>query len=143
MMTAGRNGDPINIPETTLEQTLTKHGKTAIVRGPDPAVAEALLERKGCEPLASHGRGHVLRFPLADGAAILRPYRRGGLVSLLSSDSYLVVNRLRREWDVHVYLYEEGFPVPEPLGVVWERRGLLYRGAFATRWVDAVDILDR
>ena len=142
MMTGGREGDPIGIPEITLDQTLTGHGKTAIVRGLDPAVAAALLERERCEPLASLGRGHVFRFPLADGAAILRPYRRGGLVSLLSSDSYLVVNRPRREWDVHVYLYEQGFPVPEPLGVVWERRGLLYRGAFATRWIYAVDILE-
>ncbi len=124
-----------------MEQTLREHGMTAIVRGSDPAIRAALLERDGCEPLASHGRGHVFRFQLADGAAILRPYRRGGVIRLFVKEAYLFVNRPRREWDVHVDLYDEGFPVPEPLGVVWERRGFVYRGAFATRWMDGTDIL--
>lgn len=125
-----------------MNETFDRDGKTAVVRGEDSAVASALLERKGCEPLAGHGRGRVFRFPLADGAGILRPYRRGGLVRAFLKDSYLLVNRPHREWDVHVYLWEQDFPVPEPLGAVWERRGLVYRGAFATRWIDAVDVLE-
>jgi 3-deoxy-D-manno-octulosonic acid kinase len=46
------------------------------------------------------------------------------------------------EFRVHVALYQQGFPVPEPLGVVWERRALLYRGAIATRSLEARTLLD-
>jgi 3-deoxy-D-manno-octulosonic acid kinase len=128
--------------ETHLERTLHCSGKTAIVRSADPAVDAALFERAGCEAVSSHGRGAVYRFPFTDGLGILRPYRRGGAARLILNDSYLFVNRPRQEWDVHGYLFDRGFPVPEPLGVVWERSGVIYRGAFATRWVDALDILE-
>lgn len=125
-----------------MERTLHSSGKTAIVRSVDPAVEAALFERAGCEAVSSHGRAAVYRFPLTDGLGILRPYRRGGAVRLILNDSYLFVNRPRREWDIHGFLFDRGFQVPEPLGVVWERRGMVYRGAIATRWVDAVDILE-
>jgi 3-deoxy-D-manno-octulosonic acid kinase len=128
--------------EMHLQRTLNKRGSEAIVLSADPAVESALFERSGCEPIPSRGRGAVYCFPLADGSGILRPYRRGGVVRLVFKDAYLFVNRPRREWDVHVFLFEKGFPVPEPLGVVWERSGVVYRGAIATRWVGAVDILE-
>ncbi|MCL4693235.1 MAG: hypothetical protein KJ060_12085 [Candidatus Hydrogenedentes bacterium] len=124
-----------------MERTLHSSGKTAIVRSADPAVEAALFDRAGCEPMPSRGRGAVYRFPLANGAGILRPYRRGGAVRFILKESYLFVNRPRREWTVHGYLFDAGFPVPEPLGVVWERRGPVYRGAFATLWMEATDLL--
>jgi 3-deoxy-D-manno-octulosonic acid kinase len=90
---------------------------------------------------AAAGRGQVSRFPLSSGEGVLRRYRRGGLIARLSKDRFWG-NRMLAEFRVHVALYQQGFPVPEPLGVVWERRGLLYRGAIATRSLEARTLLD-
>ena len=42
-----------------------------------------------------------------------------------------------REFRTHVVAYNAGLPVPEPLGVYWQRRGLAFRGALITRALNA------
>lgn len=106
----------------------------------DP-VTRALFEGAGCTVDAAAGRGQVSRFPLGSGEGVLRHYRRGGLVAHLSKDRFLG-NRMLAEFRVHVALHQQGFPVPEPLGVVWERRGLSFQGAIATRRLEAATLLD-
>ncbi|MDX9973835.1 MAG: lipopolysaccharide kinase InaA family protein [FCB group bacterium] len=103
-------------------------------------IAEALFSRGGCEPAGKEGRGELLRFPLADGHGLLRTFRRGGLARLLWHDAYLLQNRPYRELRIQSTLYDRGFPVPEPLGVVWRRSRVLYRGAIASREVDGQDL---
>jgi 3-deoxy-D-manno-octulosonic acid kinase len=105
------------------------------------AVSAALFEDMGCTVDAAAGRGQVSRFPLTEGEGVLRRYRRGGLVAHVSNDAFLG-NRMLAEFRIHVALFQQGFPVPEPLGVVWERRGPLYRGAIATRSLEAITLLD-
>ena len=39
-------------------------------------------------------------------------------------------------------MFNAGFPVPDPLGVVWNRRGLLYTGAIATQFVDTTNLAE-
>ncbi|MCC6489912.1 MAG: hypothetical protein IT364_20655 [Candidatus Hydrogenedentes bacterium] len=117
-----------------------RNGKHAVLHHADSAVEAALLDRAGCVPQQGRGRGEVFRFPLHDGWGILRPYRRGGAIRFLIKDAYLLDNRPLREWAVHTYLFEQGFAVAEPLGVVWEKRGIAYRGAIATREVIACDL---
>lgn len=108
---------------------------------PQPVVA-ALLERQGCLPALLGGRGAVWRFELPDGKGILRQYRRGGLARRLLKDTFLLRNRPLQEFRVHLYLYRHGLPVPEPLGVAWERQGLLFGGALATRELAGRNLFD-
>ena len=125
---------------STLTIAVQRDGKNALLLRADPAVEAALLDGAGCVAQTGQGRGNVFRFPLGDGWGILRPYRRGGTIRVFLKDAYLLDNRPQREWAVHLYLYEQGFGVAEPLGVMWERRGIIYRGAIATREVDARDL---
>ncbi len=105
------------------------------------AVTAALFEDNGCSVDIAAGRGQVSRFPLSVGEGVLRRYRRGGLIARVSEDAFLG-NRMLAEFRVHLSLYQKGFAVPEPLGVVWARRGLLYRGAIATRSLKAGTLLE-
>jgi 3-deoxy-D-manno-octulosonic acid kinase len=104
-------------------------------------VTAALFEDMGCTVDAAAGRGQVSRFPLTSGEGVLRHYRRGGLVARFVSDAFLG-NRMLAEFRIHRALFLQGFPVPEPLGVAWARRGALYRGAIATRSLEAITLLD-
>lgn len=79
------------------------------------------------------GRGGVRRL----GDAVLRPYRRGGLVAKLNAKTYLSAARFRRELAVHRALWEAGFPTVEPLGFAWRRAGLGVEGIFLTRYAEA------
>jgi 3-deoxy-D-manno-octulosonic acid kinase len=104
-------------------------------------VTGALFDGTGCTVDAAAGRGQVSRFPLESGEGVLRHYRRGGLIAHISHERFLG-NRMLAEFRVHVALYQRGFPVPEPLGVIWEQRGLFFRGAIATRSLEAVTLLE-
>jgi len=126
------------IHRLTIE--VRRNGKHAVLHHADPAVEAALLDGSGCVAVTGRGRGEVFRFALEGGWGILRPYRRGGAMRMLLQDAYLLDNRPLREWAIHVYLFDQGFAVAEPLGVVWEKRGITYRGAIATREVDARDL---
>ena len=104
-------------------------------------VSAALFEDMGCTVDAAAGRGQVSRFSLKNGEGILRHYRRGGLIARIASDAFLG-NRMLAEFRIHRALFQQGFPVPEPLGVAWERHGALYRGFIATRYLEAVTLLE-
>ncbi len=103
-----------------------------VLREPSAAIAGALFSGEGCTPATEAGRGTVWRFDYPGGSGILRRYLRGGAVRLLWKDAYFLANRPLREFRLHLEVYKQGLPVPKPLGVCWERRGLLVRGALAT-----------
>lgn len=120
----------------------TAHGKTGWVQYQNrESISAALFGGEGCEAARVGGRGGAQRFHYGDGSGIVRPCRRGGLVRRLIRDSYVFVNRPRREWLAHVFLFERGLRVPEPLGVYWERRGICFRGAVSTREIDGAATL--
>ena len=84
------------------------------------------------------GRGGVGAFALRpDLAAVLRPYKRGGLVAHINAERYLGL-RPRPFSELHsaLMLAGRGVPTPEPLGaaVLWDAPGV-YRGALVTREV--------
>jgi len=100
-------------------------------------VALALETRAGCVPVSGEGRGAIWRFPLPDGGeGILRESCRGGWIGRLLRRHYLMVNRPRREWDVHYRAWRLGLPTVEPLGVRWVWRGPLCTGMLATRYAE-------
>lgn len=120
-----------------------RNGRVALVH-PEyrDAVADALLEGKGCQASGHIGRGTLQRFPYDAGTAVLRRYRRGGFIRHFLKETYLFVNRPLRELEVHRAAYDAGLSVPMPLGVSWDRRGPLFRGAIASAELDAVHLLD-
>ncbi len=120
----------------------SKNRKHALVhRQWADAIGAALLESHGCVPADKTGRGELIRFPYDRGWGIIRKYLRGGLVRHFVKDAYFLVNRPLRELRLHAHVFHAGLPVPEPLGVCWERRGLFVRGALATHEVKAVNLL--
>ena len=120
---------------------IKRGGKVALVQAwGAELLAAALLDGEGCVPVGEAGRGVLMRFSCPQGQGILRQYRRGGWIRHVLSDAYLLVNRPVRELQVHAELYTAGLAVPMPLGVCWERRGLLVRGAFASVEIPGMDL---
>ncbi|MCB1554120.1 MAG: 3-deoxy-D-manno-octulosonic acid kinase [Xanthomonadales bacterium] len=96
---------------------------------PDPAWFEPARWASG-EVSGRGGRGAVWRVDTPAGRAVLRHYRRGGLVARLVRDHYLWLGasrtRCRREFDLLLRLRALELPVPVPLAARWVRRGLAY-----------------
>ncbi len=96
------------------------------------AIEEALVHPAVCTPMHSDGRGHLLQFEYGDGAGLIRPYLRGGVVRYFSKDRYYGENRPLAELEVHCRAQAMGLAVPLVLGVVWRRTGAWYSGSIAT-----------
>lgn len=68
--------------------------------------------------------------------AVLRQYRRGGVVAKFIKSSYLWTGfantRSRQEFDLLLTLWRLGLSVPRPLGAAAWRHGLVYRAALLT-----------
>jgi len=80
------------------------------------------------------GRGALIK----SGDYILRPYYRGGLVRHFNKNTYFTAGRFKTEYDVHIMLWNAGFPTVEPVGYAYRRRFWGFEGVFITRMVDAV-----
>ncbi|MCF6285148.1 MAG: phosphotransferase [Candidatus Hydrogenedentes bacterium] len=120
----------------------TRHGQSAYALHEEAGrVFGALFEGRNCVAATDVGRAAVQVFPLAHGEGIVRTYRRGGLAALFLRDRFLG-NRMLREFEVHLAYYRAGGPVPELLGVCWECRDFLCRGAIATRRLVGETLLD-
>lgn len=121
----------------------TEERRTVIVREEyADALAAALLHGDGCAPAGQGGRGALARFRFEGGTGLIRTYRRGGVVRYFAKDTYVLCNRPLREFGLLEELFEAGLPVPEPLGVLWERTGPFSRGKIATREVDAITLCE-
>jgi len=114
-----------------------------VPEGEQGPVSRMLLAYQGDGEGASAGRGRVRFFRYGANEAVVRRCLRGGLVRLLLEDSYLFRNRALAEFRVHAAAFERGLPVPRPLGVAWERRGVCFCGAIATRAFNGVELGDQ
>src|SRR5690625_3841001 len=87
------------------------------------------------ERIGQGGRGAAWYVSLPWGEAVLRHYRRGGLVAHWSQDRYLWMGakatRSFAEFRVLAHLYEQGCQVPRPLAAAWWRQRLTYRAAIS------------
>jgi 3-deoxy-D-manno-octulosonic acid kinase len=87
------------------------------------------------------GRGQVWFVRGEFGEAVLRHYRRGGMVGRLVQDSYLWTGaagtRSFREFRLLAELRRRGLPVPAPLAAGYRRQGLLYRADLLTARIPA------
>ena len=98
-----------------------------------PQADTALFNPHDAEPVAVGGRGAAWFVRTDAGDAVLRHYRRGGMVARFSRDSYLWngAERTRsfREFRLLHALRERGLPVPAPLAAAYWRSGTGYRAA--------------
>ena len=105
-----------------------------------PQAVPAMLEPDhwpGAVPLDGRGGRGVPWLVRGDfGEAVLRHYRRGGLVGRVISDHYLYSGQARvrslREFELLAQLWRKGLPVPRPLLAGWQRSGLHYRADLMT-----------
>lgn len=106
--------------------------KTRIQR-PSPALFDPGNPDLTTEAVGQGGR-QAAWFVKADfGSAVLRHYRRGGLIARISKNSYIwrCADRTRSlaEFDILQHMHAQGLPVPRPLAAAYWRKGLLYRAA--------------
>jgi len=98
-----------------------------------PQADMTLFEATHGEPVAVGGRGAAWFVRTDAGDAVLRHYRRGGMVARFSRDTYLWSGAERtrsfREFRLLRALRERGLPVPTPLAAAYWRRGAGYRAA--------------
>lgn len=116
----------------TLPETVCRDGVSlpGLGGGWTTHLPPGLLLEGGSEALqAAFGRGGVMRC----GDAVLRPYRRGGLVRHVNARLYAGPGRFRREYEVHRALWESGLPTVAPLGWACRRRLWGFEGVFLTR----------
>ncbi len=103
----------------------------------DPALLAqcdpSLFDPAGAEPVAVGGRGAAWFVQTPAGDAVLRHYRRGGVVAHFNHRTYLWngAERTRsfREFRLLRMLRERGLPVPMPLAAAYWRHGTGYRAA--------------
>ncbi|MET0617187.1 MAG: 3-deoxy-D-manno-octulosonic acid kinase [Luteibacter sp.] len=103
---------------------------------------------RGALRAQSGGRGGVAVIDTPAGEAVLRHYRRGGMVARLLGDRYLFTGRRRtrsdREFRLLVELERRGLPVSPPVAARFVRHGLRYSADLITlRIADASTLAER
>ena len=98
-----------------------------------PQCDASLFDPVGAEPVVVGGRGAAWFVLTPAGDAVLRHYRRGGVVAHFSHRTYLWSGAERtrsfREFRLLRTLREHGLPVPTPLAAAYWRHGTSYRAA--------------
>ena len=98
-------------------------------------------------PVAAGGRGAAWFVRGESGDAVLRHYRRGGLMARLGRESYTWFGESRvrsvAEFRLLDELRREGLPVPAPLVAGYWRRGLGYRAAILVERIAGARPLSR
>lgn len=88
-------------------------------------------------PVTAGGRAAAWFVQAGAFEAVLRHYRRGGLVAKFVQNRYLWTGfektRASLEFNLLSTLWRAGMPVPRPLGAAAWRRGLTYRAALLTQ----------
>lgn len=88
-------------------------------------------------PVTAGGRAAAWFVRTGGFDAVLRHYRRGGVVAKFIQNRYLWTGfthtRSSQEFDLLLTLWRLGLPVPRPLGAAAWRHGLTYRAALLTQ----------
>lgn len=91
------------------------------------------------------GRGSALLVHTPAGAAVLRHYRRGGLMARVNPDRYLWQGEDRtrpfREFALLGAMVGEGLPAPAPLAARYVRSGPWYRADLLTQAIEGAQTL--
>lgn len=130
-----------------MNETGTGRSRSQLAEFPDGAIvfdpacvpqaaAEFALFQPGRQRAGIGGRGAAWFVAGPCGPAVLRHYRRGGLVARLVQDRYLYLGRERtrsfREFRLLQQLRDRGLPVPAPVAAAFRRSGPGYRADLMT-----------
>lgn len=103
------------------------------VQDPAPALFDPAAYGAAATPVGEGGRNAAWFVHGAAGAAVLRRYRRGGLMARLGRRDYLWLGEPRTrsfaEFGLLHDMWREGLPVPRPLAAGYWRRGAFYGAA--------------
>lgn len=109
-----------------------------------PDRARVLLERRPGRVdlirVGSGGRGSAWHVDVNGKSAVLRYYRRGGMMAHVNQDRYLwqgpELTRACQEFRLMLGLADAGLLVPKPIAAMADRTGIFYRAAIVTRLVE-------
>lgn len=115
------------------------------VRDPSESLFDPANPRLDASPVQVGGRKSAWFVSGDFGAAVLRHYRRGGMVARISRDQYIwagaSATRSLAEFRVLQRLHGCGVRVPAPLAAVYWRSGPLYRAAILIERISGVRTL--
>lgn len=142
-LTGAKHGDAgavVNLKRQTFNGAVMLYD-AARIQTPDPM----LFNPTGHQPVSSGGRNAAWYTEGDFGQAVLRHYRRGGLVAKLVRRSYVWTGedntRAFAELRLLDWMHAQGMTVPRPLAAVYWRCGLLYQAAILIERVQGVHTL--
>ena len=110
-----------------------------------PHADSTLFEPRDAPSVSVGGRGAAWFVRTEAGEAVLRRYRRGGLVAKISRDAYLWQGSQRtrsfREFRLLQELRDRDLPVPVPLAAAYWRMGTGYRAALLTMRLEGTEAM--
>jgi 3-deoxy-D-manno-octulosonic acid kinase len=118
------------------------------VQAPDVALFDPAYYGNRAEPVQAGGRQAAWFVDADYGHAVLRHYRRGGMVAHLSRQRYIWLGEARTRCFMEFHLLEslsaQGLPVPEPLAAAyWKTGPLSYEAAILVKRLPDVRPLAR
>lgn len=115
------------------------------INHPSEALFDPAHPSLSAQPVQEGGRRSAWFVSGEFGRAVLRHYRRGGMVAKLSRKHYVFTGasstRSFAEFQVMQYLQTQGVRVPTPLAAAYWRSGLFYRAAILIERVENVRTL--
>ena len=101
-----------------------------------PAIFQPSHYQREAVKVGSGGRNAAWYVPTAVGPAVLRQYRRGGLIGKFNQSKYFFTgpeqSRAFQEFSILTYLQQAGLAVPKALGACYQRQGLFCEMALIT-----------
>jgi len=101
-----------------------------------PQADRDVLDESRWPALGKRGRGSVKHVHGDFGPAVLRAYRRGGLIARINRESYVWTGEAQtrpfREFRLLAMMRAQGLPVPAPLAAGFWRHGPFYRASILT-----------
>lgn len=115
------------------------------IQRPSPALFDPGNPELGAQAVGQGGRQAAWFVNAGSGSAVLRHYRRGGLIARISKNRYIwrSANSTRSLAEFHILqrMHAQGLPVPRPLAAAYWRSGLFYRAAILIERIPNVQTL--
>lgn len=115
------------------------------ILNPSPALFDPRNAGLNAEAVGQGGRQAAWFVEAGFGRAVLRHYRRGGLIARISKDRYIwrsaESTRSMAEFRTLQRMHAKGLAVPRPLAAAYWRRGVFYRAAILIERIEQVQTL--